>query len=155
MFHLIGEYEVKVDDKGRIMVPVQLRKQLPADMQNRFVLNRGLENCITMWTYPLFLKESGRINKMNRAKKVVREYQRFFASGASDLTLDNSGRLLLPKHLMDWATIGREIVISSFGNTIEIWSKEKFKTPAANESEKYADISEQIFDDEDLDLSQE
>ncbi|MBL0343377.1 MAG: division/cell wall cluster transcriptional repressor MraZ [Bacteroidetes bacterium] len=155
MIHLIGEYEVKVDDKGRIMVPAQLRKQLPADMQDRFVLNRGLENCVTMWPYPLFLRESARINRMNRAKKVIREYQRFFANGASDLVLDNSGRLLLPKHLMDWASIGREIVISSFGKTIEIWAKDKFKTPAADESEKYADISEQIFDDEDLDLSEE
>ncbi len=155
MFNLIGEYEVKVDEKGRIMVPAQLRKQLPADMQDRFVLNRGLENCITMWPYPLFLKESGRVNRMNRAKKVIREYQRFFANGATDLTLDASGRLLLPKHLMEWASIGRQIVISTFGRTIEIWAREKFKTPAADESEKYSDMSEQIFDDEDLDLGEE
>ncbi len=151
MIHLIGEYEVKVDEKGRIMVPAQLRKQLPAEMQDRFVLNRGLDNCVAMRPYPLFIKESNRINKMNRAKKQIREYQRFFANGATDLTLDSAGRLNLPKHLMEWASIGREIVISTYGQNIEIWARDKFKIPAAEESEKYSDISEQ-FDDGDLDL---
>jgi MraZ protein len=151
MIHLIGEYEVKVDDKGRIMVPAQLRKQLPADMQDRFVLNRGLDNCVSMRPYQLFLKESARINKMNRAKKQIREYQRFFATGATDLTLDSAGRLNLPKHLMQWASIGREIMISTYGQIIEIWAKDKFHIPTAEESEKYSDISEQ-FDEGDLDL---
>lgn len=151
MIHLIGEYEVKVDDKGRIMIPTQLRKQLPPDMQDRFVLNRGMDNCIAMRPYPLFIKESTRINRMNRSKKVVREYQRFFANGATDLNLDAAGRLNLPKHLMEWASVGREIVISTYGPNIEIWAKELFKVPAPDESGKYSDISEQ-FDDDELDL---
>lgn len=154
MIHLIGEYEVKVDDKGRIMVPAQLRKQLPSDLQDRFVLNRGLDNCIAMRPYPLFIKESTRINKMNRAKKEIRDYQRFFASGATDLTLDSAGRLNLPKHLMEWASIGREIMISSYGHIIEIWAKDKFHIPKSEESEKYSAISEQ-YDEGELDLREE
>jgi division/cell wall cluster transcriptional repressor MraZ len=101
VMQLIGEFEVKVDDKGRIMVPVGLRRQLPTEMQDRFVLNRGFENCVAMTPYPLWVKESERINKLNSNRKLVREYQRFFANGATELILDNSGRMLIPKHLQD------------------------------------------------------
>jgi MraZ protein len=142
---LIGEFDVKIDDKGRIMVPVGLRRQLPAEMQDRFVLNRGFENCVAMTPYPLWIKESERINKLNSHKKIVREYQRFFANGAVELTLDGSGRMLIPKHLQEWATLGREAIISTYGNKIEIWSKEKFRIPTADDAERYSDLAEDIF----------
>jgi MraZ protein len=142
---LIGEFEVRVDDKGRIMIPVALRKQLPPEMQDRFVLNRGLDNCVSMTPYPLWIKESARVNGMNSNKKAVREYQRMFANGATDLILDTSGRMLIPKHLQDWASVGREVVISSYGNKIEIWAKEKFKVPTAEDAERYSDLAEEIF----------
>ncbi len=142
---LIGEFEVKVDEKGRIMVPVGLRRQLPAEMQDRFVLNRGFENCVSMTPYPLWLKESERVNKLNSNRKIVREYQRFFANGAVELILDASGRMLIPKHLQEWGSISREVVISTFGNKIEIWAKEKFRIPTAEDAERYADLAEDIF----------
>ena len=147
----IGEYEVRVDDKGRIMVPAALRKQLPPDMQDRFVLNRGFENCVAMTPYSIWQKEAEKINRMNDKKKLVREYQRFFANGAVDLTLDNSGRMLIPKHLKDWAGIGREIVIATRGAKIEIWAKDKFLVPTAEDGDRYADIAEQLFADDDDD----
>jgi len=149
---LIGEFEVKVDDKGRIMVPVGLRRQLPLEMQDRFVLNRGFENCVSMTPHPLWMKESERINKLNSNKKLVREYQRFFASGATDLVLDSSGRMLIPKHLQEWAALGKEVVIATYGSRIEIWSKERFKIPTSEDAERYASLAEEIFGD---DASQE
>ena len=149
--HLIGEFEVKVDEKGRIMVPVGLRKQLPPEMQDRFVLNRGLDNCISMTPYPLWIKESEKVNKLNSAKRSVRDYQRFFANGATDITLDTSGRMLVPKHLQEWAAMGRDVVISSYGNKIELWAKDKFRIPTAEDSERYSDLAEEIFGDDNND----
>lgn len=148
---LIGEFEVKVDEKGRIMVPVGLRRQLPQEMQDRFVLNRGFENCVSMTPYPLWIKESERINKLNPAKRLVREYQRFFANGATELTLDASGRMLIPKHLQDWASLGREVVISTYGSKIEIWAKDKFRIPTADDAERYSDLAEEIFGNDNSD----
>ncbi|MBK7970843.1 MAG: division/cell wall cluster transcriptional repressor MraZ [Bacteroidetes bacterium] len=149
--HFIGEYEVKVDDKGRVMVPVALRKQLPPDMQDRFVLHRGFENCVAMSPYAVFMKEAERIAKMNDKKKSVREYQRFFVDGAVEITLDSNGRMLIPKHLKEWAGLGREIVIATRLKKIEIWSKEKKKTPTAEDGDKFSDMAEDLFGDEDED----
>ncbi len=148
VIQLIGEYEVKVDDKGRIMVPAGLRKQLPVDWQDRFVLNRGLENCVAMTPYPLWQKEAERVNKLNSYKKSVRDYQRFFSRGATDLMLDTAGRMLIPKHLQEWAALGKEVVIATYGNKIEIWAKDKFNVPTAEDSERYANLAEDIFGDE-------
>jgi len=149
--HLIGEFEVKVDEKGRIMVPVGLRKQLPPEMQDRFVLNRGLDNCVSMTPHPLWIRESEKVNKLNSAKRTVREFQRFYANGATDLTLDTSGRMLIPKHLQEWASMGRDVIISCFGNKIEIWAKDKFRIPTAEDSERYSDLAEEIFGDDNND----
>lgn len=148
MIQLIGEYEVRVDEKGRILVPSGLRKQLPVDWQDRFVLNRGLENCVSMTPYPLWQKEAERVNKLNSYKKSVRDYQRFFSRGATDLVLDNAGRMLIPKHLQEWAELGKEVVIATYGNKIEIWSKDKFKIPTSEDSERYANLAEDIFGEE-------
>src|SRR5688572_22193655 len=144
----IGEYEVRVDDKGRIMVPTGLRKQLPPDMQDRFVLNRGFENCVAMTPYSLWQKEAERVNKLNSYKKSVREYQRFFSRGATDIVLDTSGRMLIPKHLQEWASLGKEVIIATYGGKIEIWAKDKFNVPTAEDSERYADLAEDLFRDD-------
>ena len=148
---LIGEFEVRVDEKGRIMVPVGLRKQLPPEMQDRFVLNRGLDNCVSMIPYPLWIKESEKVNRLNSNKKSVREYQRLFANGATDITMDTSGRMLIPKHLKDWASLGREVVIFTYGSKIEIWAKENFRIPTAEDAERYSDLAEEIFGDDNND----
>ena len=137
-----------MDEKGRIMVPIGLRRQLPSEMQDRFVLNRGFENCVAMTPYPLWVKESERVNKLNSARKIVREYQRFFANGAFELTLDSNGRMLIPKHLHDWGSFGKELIISTYGGKIEIWAKEKFRIPTAEDAERYADLAEDIFGNE-------
>ena len=146
---LIGEFEAKADEKGRILVPMGLRKQLPPDMQDRFVLNRGFENCVSMMPYSLWLKESEKVNKLNPNRKVNREYQRFYSSGATEVQLDNAGRMLIPKHLQEWADLNREVVIAAYGSKIEIWAKDKFRIPTAEDSERYADMAEEIFGEDD------
>ncbi len=148
MLQLIGEYLVKVDEKGRVMVPAGLRKQLPSDWQDRFVLNRGLENCVAMAPYPLWQKEAERVNNLNSYKKSVRDYQRFFSRGATDILLDAAGRMLIPKHLQEWAELGKEVIIAAYGTKIEIWAKDKFNIPTAEDSERYANLAEDLFGEE-------
>jgi MraZ protein len=145
---LIGEYPVKVDDKGRILVPAQLRRQLPTEMQDRFVLNRGFENCVAMMPHPIWVKELDKVMKLNSFVKKARDYQRFFANGAAEITLDSMGRMLIPKHLQEWASLGREVVIATYGNKIEIWAKDKYRIPTADDAEGFADMAEDLFGDQ-------
>jgi MraZ protein len=86
-------------------------------------LNRGFEKCLTLYPIqswnPLFEK----INSLNDFDPKVREFRRYFLNGAVQIELDSAGRLLLPKSLADYAGLGKDIVLASAMNKLEIWDK--------------------------------
>jgi MraZ protein len=123
MIGFIGEYESTVDAKGRFLLPSGFKKQLPEGEKAVFVLNRGFEKCLTLYPIqswnPLFEK----INSLNDFDPKVREFRRYFLNGAVQIELDSAGRLLLPKSLADYAGLGKDIVLASAMNKLEIWDK--------------------------------
>lgn len=126
MISFIGEYESTVDAKGRFLLPMGFRKQLPEAEAPVFVLNRGFETCLTLYPIqswsPLFAK----ISTLNDFNPEVRAFRRFFLNGAVQVEPDTAGRLLLPRNLMEFAGIGKDIVLVSALNKIEIWDTVKY-----------------------------
>jgi len=145
MTQFLGEFEIKIDDKGRILFPAGLRRQLPPDSQERFVVNRGFENCLALYPFTEWQKISAEVNKLNPYVKKNREFTRFFYRGATEVILDGSGRLLLPKRLLEFATIGKEIILSAFANKIEIWASQKFNEMQKGESDDFASLAEDVM----------
>ena len=127
MIGFIGEYESTVDAKGRFLLPAGFKKQMPESEKTLFVLNRGFEKCLTLYPIqswnPLFEK----ISLLNDFDPKVREFRRYFLNGATQIEFDSAGRLLLPKNLMEYAGIGKDIVLVSALNKIEIWDKIKYQ----------------------------
>jgi MraZ protein len=91
------------------------------------VLNRGFEKCLTLYPIqswnPLFEK----ISLLNDFDPKVREFRRYFLNGAIQIELDSAGRLLLPKNLMEYAGLEKDIVLVSAVNKLEIWDKSKYQ----------------------------
>ena len=127
MIGFIGEYESTVDAKGRFLLPSGFKKQLPEGEKAVFVLNRGFEKCLTLYPIqswnPLFEK----INGLNDFDPKVREFRRYFLNGAVQIELDSAGRLLLPKSLAEYAGLGKDIILASAMNKLEIWDKAKYQ----------------------------
>ena len=127
MISFIGEYESTVDTKGRFLLPSGFKKQLPEADGASFILNRGFEKCLTLYPTqswePLF-KE---ISQLNDFDPKVREFRRYFLNGATQIGFDSASRLLLPKNLMEYAGIVKDIVLVSALNKIEIWDKVKYQ----------------------------
>jgi MraZ protein len=127
MIGFIGEYESTVDAKGRFLLPSGFKKQLPEGEKAVFVLNRGFEKCLTLYPIqswnPLFEK----INNLNDFDPKVREFRRYFLNGAVQIELDSAGRLLLPKSLAEFAGLGKDIILASAMNKLEIWDKTKYQ----------------------------
>lgn len=127
MIGFIGEYESTVDAKGRFLLPSGFKKQLPEGEKAVFVLNRGFEKCLTLYPIqswnPLFEK----INNLNDFDPKVREFRRYFLNGAVQIELDTAGRLLLPKSLAEYAGLGKDIILASAMNKLEIWDKTKYQ----------------------------
>jgi MraZ protein len=127
MLGFIGEYESTVDAKGRFLLPSGFKKQLPEGESAIFVLNRGFEQCLTLYPIqswnPIFQK----ISSLNDFDPKVREFRRIFLNGAIQIELDSAGRLLLPKNLAEYAGLGKDIILASAMNKIEIWDKAKYQ----------------------------
>ncbi|MBC8344031.1 MAG: division/cell wall cluster transcriptional repressor MraZ, partial [Bacteroidetes bacterium] len=85
------------------------------------------------------------INKLNNYDREVREFRRFFYRGANELTLDSSSRILLPKTLIEWSKIDREIVLFCHTNMIEIWAKTAYDGLLSTEPEDFSLLAENVM----------
>ncbi len=119
----IGEYEVAIDAKGRFLLPAGLRKQMPEGAGERFVVNRGFEPCLALYTMDVWEKVSAKINSLNDFNPKERALKRLFLNGANIVELDAAGRMNLPKNLMEYAGLSKEMVVASQGNKVELWDK--------------------------------
>ena len=145
MTNFIGEFDCKLDAKGRLMLPSGLRKQLDPAAQERFVLNRGFEKCLVLYPKNEWEGISSEVNKLNQYVKKNREFIRYFYRGASELELDNTGRLLLPKRLLDYAGAEKEVVLFAYQNRIEVWDKKTYEGLLTDEPDDFADLAEEVM----------
>ena len=127
MTSLIGEFECKVDAKGRFMFPVNLRKQLEDVFDKGFVINRNLhQKCLVLYPMAEWNKLNKKLSKLNRLIKANDVFVRKFSGGATAADADNTGRVLLPKPLVEYAGITTDIKILGSNNVIEIWDKKLY-----------------------------
>ncbi|MDI1356262.1 MAG: division/cell wall cluster transcriptional repressor MraZ [bacterium] len=128
MTGLIGEYDCKVDAKGRFMFPIDLRKQLEALFEKGFVINRNLhQKCLVLYPMSEWEKLNKKLSKLNRLIKANDVFVRKFTGGATNVEADNSGRLLLPKSLGEYADIKSDLKVLGSNNVIEIWDKTMYE----------------------------
>ena len=127
MIGFLGEYEATLDAKGRFLLPGAIKKQLPEEESNRFVLTRGIEKCLTLYPVKNWDIIAGKINKLNSFEPKVRLFKRLFLNGALPVELDSASRMLIPKNLMEHAGLQKDIVLASQGEIIEIWDKVKYQ----------------------------
>ena len=150
---LIGTYECKVDAKGRLMLPTSLKKQL-GSLEEGFVLKRSVfQPCLELFPMSEWNKMMLKINKLNRFIKKNNDFIRRFTAGVKMVDIDTTGRLLIPKDLVVFATIEKDIVLNSAINIIEIWDKDNYENAIENATDDFADLAEELMgnfnDDED------
>ena len=145
MTRFLGEFDCKVDAKGRVLLPVSLKKQLPPEAQERFVINRGFEQCLTLYPQNEWDKISAEVNELNLYVKKNRDFVRYFYRGATEMTLDGNSRLLLPKRLLEYAGIGKELVMFAYSNRIELWARDKYDNLLNDEPEDFANLAEEVM----------
>ncbi len=127
MISLIGEYDCKVDAKGRFMFPVNLRKQLEEVFEKGFVINRNLhQKCLVLYPIHEWNKLNKKLSKLNRLIKTNDVFVRKFTGGATTADADTTGRVLLPKPLVEYASITADIKVLGSNNVIEIWDKKLY-----------------------------
>jgi len=144
MVSFLGEYEIAIDAKGRFLVPSGFRKQLPEDAAERFVINRGFENCLTLYPINSWNILAEKINKLNDFNAKVRDFKRLFLNGATIVDVDSAGRLLLPKLLQEYAGIKKDMIFSAQGNKVELWDKDTYYNYIRQKSASFSDLASEV-----------
>lgn len=145
MTNFIGEFDCKLDAKGRLMLPSGLRKQLSPEANESFVVNRGFEKHLVLYPKNEWDRISSEVNQLNRYVKKNREFIRYFYRGASELGLDAAGRILLPKRLQEYAVIDKEVVLFAYSDRIEVWDKSAYEGLMMDEPEDFANLAEEVM----------
>lgn len=142
----MGEYQHNLDEKSRIVIPSSFRDEL----KNNFVIAKGLEKCLYIFSKNEWDKVVSKLESLPFTKKDVRIFKRSFFSGAANVELDKSGRIVISSNLKEYAKINRECVIIGAGDRIEIWDKDEWNNFMNTYEDKVSDIAENLFMDIDL-----
>ncbi|MBR4469887.1 MAG: division/cell wall cluster transcriptional repressor MraZ [Erysipelotrichaceae bacterium] len=138
----IGEYQHNLDAKGRIVIPGRFRDEL----HSTFILTRGLDGCLTIYSMEQWEKLFEEINKLPTTKKAARQYIRMLTSTATECSVDNQGRIQIPQFLSKPVNISKECVVIGANDHIEIWDKATWDSYYLEASESFEDVAENLSD---------
>ena len=127
MTFFTSEYESKLDAKGRLVLPARIKAQLPdlstdGSEGTELVLRKGFETCLILYPMVEFKKVFSKISGLSEFNEEYRTLQRNFFSGTATVELDNNGRFLIPKNMLAYAQLERDLVLVGMGNKVEIWN---------------------------------
>ena len=145
MLNLLGEYDCRLDAKGRLVLPAPLRKQLGKEADTGFVMNRDVHAaCLVLYPDTIWRETSLKLRRLNRFIKQNAEFIRRFTAGASPVVLDPTGRMLLPYALMKDARMGKDIKLIGADDRIEVWDAKAY-TDMRNEKVDMSSLSEEVM----------
>lgn len=146
MHTFIGTYEVRLDPKGRVLVPAVLKKQMGEAANDSFVLKRSAFNkCVEIYTMQDWNELMQSFSKINRFIKKNDDFIRMFTSGLKVVELDSMGRILISKDLQDFATLDKDMVLNCKLNIIEVWDKEAYEKVVHIDNEDFSAMTEDIL----------
>jgi MraZ protein len=146
MTGFLGEFEATIDAKGRFLLPVGFKKQMADDEPMRFVINRGFEKCLSLYTQKTWEKEYEEISKLSDYDPEEREFKRYFLNGATIVEPDTAGRILLPPNLKQHADLVKDITLMAMGNKLEIWDSKNHKQFFDSFSQdKFSNLAKQVM----------
>lgn len=146
MATFIGDYSCRLDAKGRIILPSAFKKQMPPGAPDRFVVRSDIfELCLVLYTIEDWNSQlsriRSRINPYNREHNV---FLRSFFRGTAEVTLDGSNRLLIPRRLLEFAGITRDVILAGQDGRIEMWDAGRYeKTGIAPDD--FAGLAEKLL----------
>jgi len=122
MSFFTSEYEGKLDAKGRLVLPAKIKANLPEANGNELVIRTGFEPCLVMYPLIEYRKIFAKVSGLNEFNEEYRKLQRNFFRGNTIVELDSMGRFLIPKSMLKYAQLEREVIVVGLGNRVEIWN---------------------------------
>ena len=136
----LGEFEYKIDDKGRVPVPPKFRR----DLKEGLILTPGVEKCIIAYTPSEWKKVAESLTTGSVTPNKLRRLNRAIFAAAFRLNIDGQGRIALPVPLREQAGIEDEVIIVGVNTCLELWNKEQWALEKATSQEQAWQIIESL-----------
>ena len=136
-----GEFEYRIDDKGRVPLPPRFRR----DLEDGLVLSLGQDGCIMAYPVAEWEKIANKLSSNGSLEPAkMRRLKRAIFATAFPTNMDGQGRIALPAKLRDYAGIGSDIVVVGVNNNLELWSSENWKKELSSDLEQAWQIIESM-----------
>lgn len=132
------------DPKGRLMLPPEFRDEVFAQSPEGRIVLTNFDDCVAAYPLPEWEIIEQNFAKLNMADRGVRDFHRFFISGAIEVTLDKQGRILVPPHLRTYAQLSKDIVLAGVGRKFEIWDLERFENQRKVMQENFDQVMDNL-----------
>ena len=127
-------------------MPAPLKKQLATSLQDGFVLKRSVfQPCLELYPMKEWNVMMQKVNGLNRFVKKNNDFIRRFTAGVKVVEIDALGRMLIPKDLVGFASIAKDVVFSSAVTIVEIWDKDLYEKSISGEDLDFADLAEEVM----------
>lgn len=138
----MGNFEHKLDSKGRTVLPAKFRGELG----NSVVATIGIDNYIALYPVAGWEDFLQKLESLSSFKKKTRDFRRVFIGNAAELEIDAAGRILLPSNLRQYAGVTQEITLVGTGGQIELWDTKKWNERQAANFEEVGNMAEELED---------
>jgi MraZ protein len=146
MTFFTSEYECKLDAKGRLVLPARIKNVLPETSGNELVVGLGFEKCLMVYPILEFKKLYAKVAGLSEFNPEYRKLQRNFFRGNTVVELDNSGRFLIPKQMLNYAQLEKQVVVVGMGNKVELWNPELYKEQLYDNQNEFSDHVQKYLD---------
>lgn len=136
----IGEFNHKLDTKGRIIIPAKFRELLG----EKVVVTRGIDGCVSVHTMEEWMRIYEKLKQLPTTKKEVRAYIHLIASKASECEFDSQGRILIPTSLLKDANLTKNCIIVGSITHAEIWDEERWNEHYNTAAENFEAIAQSL-----------
>lgn len=135
----VGKFYYKLQAKSRISLPADFRSQA-----DQWIVTRGLDGCLFVYQHDQFQAELAKLGQRSFTKKSNRDLVRLMTNEAQQVQADANGRVRLPRYLVEYAQLDKELVIVGSFNKIEIWDREKYHQYISQLENQAEEIAESI-----------
>jgi MraZ protein len=134
------------DAKGRIMLPPDFREVVLWMVAGGELVLTNFDDCVAVYPLPEWESIEQSFAKLSMTNRRFRDFQRFFISGATPVTMDKQGRILVPPYLREYADLRKEIVLAGVGRKFEIWDKARFEAQRTAVQDDFDGIMDSLAD---------
>jgi MraZ protein len=139
-----GRYEHTIDAKGRTSLPARYRDVLEASGERRIVVTSALDPCLVAYSMPEWAAFEERLGKLPAFDRAVQKVKRLYVSGAVECEVDDSGRILVPPTLRDYARLSKDVLWAGMGKYAELWDKEAWRSHFDTTDDERRDIGSRL-----------